>query len=324
MLESPAGLKMGGEKRKVTMLMTDLRGFTSLSERLPAERVVALLNRYFTTMVTVIKQYQGTIDEFIGDAIFVLFGAPVWQEDDAERAVACAVAMQLAMSSINEQNLKEDLPELEMGIGIHTGQVVVGNIGSAERMKYGVVGSQVNLTSRIQSCTIGGQILISEATRQEVGRSLKVGQQIEVKAKGVEHPVTLSEVLGIGGKYKLLLTETSEPLVTLTEEIPLRYEIVESSQMGGERHSGALTKLARKWAEARLETAVPPLSNLKMRLIGSDGHEMPGTLYGKVVASVPGSTSRFTVRFTSVPPEIEAVLRELSAAPAIVAAPAAR
>jgi adenylate cyclase len=93
---------------------------------LPPERVVGLLNRYLSTMVSVIKQYQGTIDEFIGDAIFVLFGAPVWQEDDAERAVACAVAMQLAMSSINEQNQKEDLPELEMGIGIHTGPVVVG------------------------------------------------------------------------------------------------------------------------------------------------------------------------------------------------------
>ena len=211
-LESPTGLQIGGEKRKITMMMTDLRGFTSLSERLPPERVVALLNRYLTTMVSVIKQYQGTIDEFIGDAIFVLFGAPVWQEDDAERAVACAVAMQIAMSSINEQNLKEDLPELEMGIGIHTGQVVVGNIGSAERMKYGVVGSQVNLTSRIQSCTIGGQILISETTRQEAGRILKIGQQIEVKAKGVEHPITLSEVLGIGGSHKLQLTETSESL----------------------------------------------------------------------------------------------------------------
>jgi adenylate cyclase len=274
-------------------------------------------------MVTVIKQYQGTIDEFIGDAIFVLFGAPVWQEDDAERAVACAVAMQLAMSSINEQNRQEDLPELEMGIGVHTGQVVVGNIGSAERMKYGVVGSQVNLTSRIQSCTIGGQILISETTRQEAGRSLKIGQQIEVKAKGVEHPITLSEALGIGGKYKLLLTETSESLTDLPEEIPLRYEVVESSQVGGEVRRGALTKLARKWAEARLEAPVPPLSNLKMRLIGSDGQEMPGTLYGKVVASVPGSTSRFTVRFTSVPPEIEARLRELSATPAVVTALAA-
>ena len=95
---------MGGEKRKLTMMMTDLRGFTSLSERLAADRVVTLLNRYLAAMVPIIKQYQGTIDEFIGDAIFVLFGAPVWHEDDTERAVACAVAMQLAMKEVNEQN----------------------------------------------------------------------------------------------------------------------------------------------------------------------------------------------------------------------------
>src|SRR5262245_30592215 len=272
-LETPAGLQMGGEKRKVTLMMTDLRGFTSLSERLAPERVVTMLNRYLAAMVTVIKQYRGTIDEFIGDAIFVLFGAPVWQEDDAERAVACAVAMQIAMSSINEQNLKEDLPELEMGIGIHTGPVVVGNIGSAERMKYGVVGSQVNLTSRIQSCTVGGQILVSETTRQEAGHILKIGQQIEVKAKGVEHPITLSAVLGIGGSYKLQLNGTSESLVTLPEEIPLRYEVVESSQVGVESRRGALTKLSRKSAELSLEAPVPPLSHLKMRLHGSDGNE---------------------------------------------------
>jgi PAS domain S-box-containing protein len=168
-LESPTGMQMGGEKRKVTMLMADLRGFTSLSERLAPERVVAILNRYLTSMVAIIKQYQGTIDEFIGDAIFVLFGAPIWQEDDAQRAVACAVQMQLAMASVNEHNKEDDLPEVEMGIGVHTGQVVAGNIGSPERAKYGVVGSHVNLTSRIQSFTTGGQILISETTRREVG-----------------------------------------------------------------------------------------------------------------------------------------------------------
>ena len=146
LLELPGSLHIGGEKRKVTMMMADLRGFTSLSERLAPKWVVAILNRYLSTMVKVIKQYGGTIDEFIGDAIFVLFGAPVWREDDAQRAVACAVAMQLAMTSVNEQNKEEDLPDLEMGIGIHTGQVVVGNIGSLERMKYGVVGSHVNLS----------------------------------------------------------------------------------------------------------------------------------------------------------------------------------
>ena len=124
-LESPAGLELKGEKRTVTMLMADLRGFTSMSERLPPERVVTILNRYLSAMVPIVKRYQGTIDEIIGDAIFVLFGAPSWQEDDAQRAIACAVAMQLAINSLNEENRNEDLPEVQMGIGVHTGPVVV-------------------------------------------------------------------------------------------------------------------------------------------------------------------------------------------------------
>jgi adenylate cyclase len=272
-------------------------------------------------MVSVIKQYQGTIDEFIGDAIFVLFGAPVWQEDDAQRAVACAVAMQLAMAAINEQNREEGLPEIEMGIGIHTGQVVVGNIGSPERMKYGVVGSHVNLTSRIQSYTTGGQILVSEATRQEVGQILKLGKQTEVRAKGVEHPITLYEVLGIGGRHKLQLSEAPETLIPLADEIPLRYEVLEANQAGSKTAKGGLTKVSCKGAEARLETPVPNLSNLKMRLIGSGGKEIPGTLYGKVMGAVPGSDSGVSIRFTSISPEIETLLRGLTASVAAAEEP---
>ena len=309
LLDSPTGLQLGGEKRTVTMLMSDLRGFTSLSERLAPERVVALLNRYLVTMVAIIKQYEGTIDEFIGDAIFVLFGAPVWHEDDAQRAVACAVAMQLAMASVNEQNRAEGLPDLEMGIGVHTGQVVVGNIGSPERMKYGVVGSNVNLTSRIQSYTTGGQILISDATRHEAGRILSIGKQVEVKAKGVEHPVALYEALGIGGKHKLYLPETVDALVPLAEEIPLTYAVVEGTHLSAETLKGSFTKLSPKGAEARLEHPVPNFSNLKIHLIGTDGKEIPGALYGKVVGTVLGSSMCFSVRFTSMSPEIGAFLR---------------
>jgi PAS domain S-box-containing protein len=316
-LESPTGLKLGGEKRKVTMLMSDLRGFTSMSERLSPVRVVAMLNRYLTAMVEVIKKYHGTIDDFIGDAIFVLFGAPTWQEDDAQRAVACAVAMQLAMDGVNEQNEKEDLPELEMGIGIHTGQVVLGNIGSSERMKYDVIGSHVNLTSRVQSYTVGGQILISEATRQEVGRILKPGKQIEIMAKGIEHPIILYEALGIGGKYKLLLPEITDTLVPLAKEIPLRYEVLESNQVKGKMSKGSLTKISRKAAEVRLDAPVANLSNLKIRLIGDGGEEMPGTLYGKVLGAVQGSDAGVSIRFTSVSPEIEMLLRELTASIAV-------
>lgn len=312
-LESPTGLELKGEKRTITMMMADLRGFTSLAERLAPERVVAMLNRYLSTMVPIIKQYQGTIDEFIGDAIFVLFGAPAWGEDDAQRAVACAVAMQLAMESINEQNRKDDLPELEMGIGLHTGPVVVGNVGSPERMKYGVVGSHVNLTSRVQSYTTGGQILISDTTRREVGSILKTGARVEVRAKGFEHPVTLYEVLGIDRPHRLYLPETRDSVVSLTEEIPLKYEIVEANYLGGEEHSGTLIKVSPKWAEARLESPVPLLSNLKMNLTSNAGQAIAGTCYGKVVGAVPGSPACFSIRFTSLSPEIETFLGGLAA-----------
>jgi adenylate cyclase len=310
-LDSPAGLKMGGEKRKITMLMADLRGFTSLSERLPPERVVALLNRYLTTMVSVVKKYQGTIDEFIGDAIFVLFGAPIWQEDDAQRAVACAVAMQLAMDSVNEENKREGLPEVEIGIGVHTGQVVVGNIGSAERTKYGVVGSQVNLTSRIQSFTTGGQILISETTRREVGPILKLGKQMEVKAKGIEYAISVSEILGIGRPHQLFLPEVADELVSLPERIPIVYAVVESSRSSGDLSRGTLTKLSRKGAEARLENPVETFSNLEIRLTGSEGETMPGAFYGKVMGVIPGADMNVSICFTSVPPEIDSFFRAL-------------
>jgi adenylate cyclase len=213
--------------------------------------------------------------------------------------------MQLAMDGVNEQNKQEGLPELEMGIGIHTGQVVLGNIGSSERMKYGVVGSHVNLTSRVQSYTVGGQILVSETTRQEVGRILKPGRQMEIMAKGIDYPINIYEVLGIGGKHKLLLPDIVETLTPLADEIPLRYEVLESNQVKGKMSEGSLIKVSRKAAEVRLEATVANLSNLKMRLIGSKGQEVPGTLYAKVLGAVPGSDNNFSIRFTSVSPEIE-------------------
>jgi PAS domain S-box-containing protein len=309
LLESPKGLQVGGEKRKVTMLMTDLRGFTSMSERLPPEKVVTLLNRYLAAMVNVVKKFNGTVDDFVGDAIFVLFGAPTWEEDDAKRGVACAVAMQLAMASVNEQNQEEGLPAVEMGIGVHTGPVVVGNIGSPDRMKYDVIGSHVNLTSRIQSYTTGGQILISDATRLEVGAALRIGSQTEVQPKGIENPMVLCEVLGIGGEYRLYLPDTAEPLSPLAEEIPFRYVILDGAHLNGEVFKGSMTSLSSREAEAALENPVPVLSDLKITLTGSDRHEVLGTLYGKVVGAASSGRGH-CIRFTSMAPEVRTLLSD--------------
>ena len=310
MLESPAGLKIGGEKRKVTMLMADLRGFTALSERLDPKDVVALLNRYLSNMVAIVKKYGGTIEQYIGDAIFVLFGAPVWKEDDAQRAVACAVEMQLAMASINEANARDGLPELEVGIGLHTGQVVAGNIGAPERMQYGVIGNHVNLTQRIQACTSGGQILISETTRREVGSILRLGRPMEVKVKGVEQAIALAEVHGIGGSHKLSLPHSHDALAPLKSPIPVGCSIVEGGRVDEGVINGILTKLSLKRAELRLDKTVPALADLKIQFIGDAAGEAAEPAYCKVEGALSGSDGVLSVRFTSLPPRFETLMRD--------------
>ncbi|MDH3603560.1 MAG: hypothetical protein OEU26_28440, partial [Candidatus Tectomicrobia bacterium] len=133
LLDSPEGLELGGEKRQVTILMSDLRGFTAVAECLDPQDVMRFLNRYLDAMVNIILSYRGTIIEILGDGLLVIFGAPIQQADDAERAVACALSMQLQMAGVNALLRQEHLPEIEMGIGIHTGDAVVGNIGSQQR-----------------------------------------------------------------------------------------------------------------------------------------------------------------------------------------------
>ena len=311
LLDSPEGLKLGGEKRQVTILMSDLRGFTNLSERLTPERVVAFLNRYLETMVNVITKYHGTINEIIGDGIFVIFGAPIWREDDAERAVACAVEMQLAMDEVNKQNRSDGLPEVEMGIGIHTGEVVVGNIGSRKRAKYTPVGHHVNLAGRIESYTVGRQILISEETLKDAGASLQISGQMQVEPKGVKEPITIYEVRGVGAEYNLLLPQEEETLITLEERLPLQYTVLEEKYVGRTIFTGAFLKLSAKRGEIQSETPVPPLSNIKMQLIAPNGEVIPGEFYGKILERPLDDCTGFSVSFTSISPEVEAFLQPL-------------
>ena len=308
-LDNPAGLHLGGEERKVTMLMSDLRGFTSFAERITPTQVVAFLNRYLETMVNVIMAYHGTIEALLGDGLFVLFGAPLGHETDAPRAVACAVAMQLAMDEVNAQNHREGLPDVEMGIGIHTGNVVVGNIGSQKHMKYAAVGNHVNLTSRIESYTTGNQILISETTRDEVGPVLRLDGQMQVEPKGVQEALTLYEVGGIGAPYNLLLPEQHDTFVSLDSALDLRYMVLEEKHVSSTVFTGRLVKLSANGGVIHSDNHVPAWSNIKIWFTDSNGVEIPGDLYGKVVAHPMESAPCFTVRFTSRAPEVTTFLQ---------------
>lgn len=314
LLETPEGLKLGGQRKKVTIMMTDLRGFSAVSERLAPETVVTFLNIYLGAMADVITQYNGTIDEFIGDAILVIFGAPQAREDDAERAVACAVAMQLAMDAVNEQIKQFNMPKLEMGIGINTGEVVVGNIGSAKRAKYGIVGSHVNLTGRIESYTVGGQILISEYTQKEAGNIFRIDGEMQVEPKGIKQPITLYDITGVYGKYNILLPEKEDNLIPVKEAIPLKYTLLDGKHVVGTIFEGSLVKVSETGAELVSEHALAPLSNIKINLLTeTDRAESRGDLYAKVMRKSANSNTQFSIRFTAVPPDVAAMISELIA-----------
>src|SRR5688572_6497455 len=310
LLETPEGLALGGEKREVTLLMSDLRGFTAMADRYTPEQVVGMLNNYLGTMAEIITRYQGTIDEFIGDAILALFGAPVAREDDAERAAACAVAMQLAMAEVNAWNRREGLPEVQMGIAVNTGDVVVGNIGSQTRAKYGVVGTHVNLAGRIESFTVGGQILVSESTLRKAAANLKVGQRVTFQAKGFAGPVAVYDLLGVSGRHHLFLPERHDELRPLAPAIPITISVLEGKQMTDEAFPGTLVKASMSAAEVHSPRALAPFSNLRVRLDGPDGTQVAGDLYAKVTPAHDDGTGTYVIRFTSADPAVTRALQK--------------
>tara|TARA_R100000687_G_scaffold762_1_gene1451 strand:- start:90055 stop:91497 length:1443 start_codon:yes stop_codon:yes gene_type:complete len=193
-LERPEGLELGGDLREVTIMMSDIRGFTSLSEHLAPAEVVAMLNRYLGAMTDIIMAHNGTIDEFIGDAILAVFGAPQRRDDDADRAVRCALAMQAAMDGINADNTAAGLPALATGIALNTGAVIAGNIGSERRSKYGFVGHPMNVTSRIEDHCLGGEILISESTVNKLTGRYRLSNRRELDARGLDQTVVVHRI----------------------------------------------------------------------------------------------------------------------------------
>ena len=315
LLESPEGLKLGGQRRNITIFTSDLRGFTATSERLPAEEVIKIINLYLGYMADVITEYQGTIDEFMGDGILVLFGAPTAREDDATRAIACAVAMQQAMEPVNQKMKEMGLPKLEMGIGINTGEVVVGNIGSEKRTKYGIVGKQVNLTYRIESYTLGGQIFISESTLKQAEPIVKIIGERQVKPKGVQQPITIYEVGGIAGNHNLYLKQEEEVFVKLSQPIMFEYAVLDGKDISDTLQIAKLIQLSENAAEVYIKDSdevisIPqPLTNMKMNLLVSiNDANRSGDIYAKVLEKPAATKNSFYIRFTNKPPEAEAYL----------------
>ncbi len=302
-------IALDGETRTVTMMMADLRGFTSMAETVPAEKVAAIVNNFLGKMVDVIAEHGGTIDAFTGDGVFGLFGAHVEAPDDPIRAVSCALAMQLAMPEVNARNRELGLPEVEMGIGLHTGEVVVGSIGSATRAKFGVIGSAVNLTARVESFTTGGQIMLSQAMLDAVRDAVVSDEQLRVEPKGVSQAIFIHSVVGIRGRPELSLPTVESRLSTLAVPVEVQYSLLVGKGVSREVNGGTLTRLSRHHAEITADRTPPPFADLKLALV-VDGEDLPGDIYAKVRGGAAPSGT-FLVRFTAIASALEPRLAEL-------------
>lgn len=183
-----------GERRDVTILFSDIRGFTRMSERMQPEEVVLLLNEYFSLMIDIVFKYDGMLDKFIGDCVMAVFGAPEGHPDDAIRAVRTALEMRDAVRRFNDRRAKEGKEMIQAGIGINSGQAVAGSIGSQERMEYTVIGDNVNLASRLTSNAVSGQILISEQTYKKVGNYIRAAKLPSIHVKGKDALVDIYEI----------------------------------------------------------------------------------------------------------------------------------
>jgi class 3 adenylate cyclase len=283
-LASPQGAKIGGRRETVTVLMSDLRGFTGLAEDQDPEELVRMLNRYLERMSKVILSYDGIIDEFIGDAILAIFGVPEKRPDDAARAVACALTMQRELAVLNREIVAEGYAPLEMGIGIDTGPVVVGNIGSEMRLKYGIVGTTVNTASRIESQTIGGQVLVGETTHGQVQELATFGTPISVMMKGLKKPIVSYPVVAIGSPFDVTLPPSRQAGGLTTLRLPFQCWVVEDKQVSPRAIAGETLGISEQVILASLEEELVPLTNLKLLFRFCTDVHCFSELYAKVVA----------------------------------------
>jgi class 3 adenylate cyclase len=306
-LESPGGLNMGGQSLQVTVMFTDLRGFSAISESMPPEAVVEMLNMYLKEMTRIIFKYSGTINEFTGDGILILFGAPSMRADDAERAVACAIEMQLAMENVNARNKAQGFPELGMGIGIHTGTVIAGNIGSDIRTQYTVIGSNVNLTARVESFTIGGQILATQSTLDAVSAALKLAGEFSAPFKGIKDPVTMYDICGISGNYQLFLPEKLESYKILKQPLIVKFDALVGKISANDFQQGKIIGLSDKFCIFVSSTELEIRSNLKLFQVSDI--EQESVTYAKVLRQ--RADGAYEINFTYMPNRIRLLFEQL-------------
>ena len=298
--------KIGQEflSREVTILFADLRGFTAMVANQPAGIVIKILNPCLIKMSEIIFKHQGTIDKFMGDSIMVLFGAPVQRPDDVQRALACAVEMQITMDAINLEHKEQGMPELYMGIGINTGEVLAGTLGSDLYSEYTVIGDEVNLASRIEAFSLRGQVLIGHSTFERSEGFIETGDPIDIYVKGKSLPVSLREVLGIPSLDLKVPRKEVRRSHRIEVKQPFEFQVIDNGVVMPEVHRGTILDISYHGALLQLERELPIYTEIKLSFDLPMVDYQARDIYTKILKRIPtGEGVRMGSEFTSIPPE---------------------
>lgn len=299
------------QSKKVSILLSDLHGFTGIFDHHQPEAVIEMLNRYFAQMNEIISQYEGIIDKYMGDSILAIFGLHEPREDDLLRAIACATEMQLAMDDVNRINDEFDMPHLHMGIGINTGRVTAGLLGSDLHTEFTVIGHEVNLVSRIEAQTLRGQILISEPAYEEVKHYIEVSEPVEIRIKERQQPIRLYELLSTQWPFPMGVPRREvrqSPRVEL--DVPFQFQVVEGNEAAPKLYQGRIKDMSYKGIFALIPQLDPVPSHIRLYLTQSifSGEARPvlGTIQA---AREMGGMIGCGVEFTSMDPESQEIIK---------------
>lgn len=293
--------KEGFTSSEITILFADLRGFTAITENHPVDAVLKLVNRCLITMSEVVFRHQGTIDKFMGDAIMVLFAAQSSEEDPVRRAVHCGVDLQLAMGELNRHYKSLGLPELYLGVGINTGPVLSGTLGSEFYTAFTVIGDDVNLAARIESYSLRGQVLASEHTYQRCGEFVSASGPQPVQIKGKREQILIREIYGIPSQDKVVPRREVRKGPRVKVSLPFRYQLIDGDVLSPVVLRGTILDIGYFGVLAELERPCDRLSDLKLEVSLSPVGPNLFDLYGKVV-KITGASEKFVcgIEFTSL------------------------
>jgi len=288
--------------REVSILLADLRGFAAIAESYPARVVLDTLNRCFATLTEVIVQHYGTIDKFMGDAIMVVFpGDQDAAHDHARRAILCAVQMQIAMDELREKQRAENVPEMFLGIGVNTGKVMTGLIGSELYRAHTVIGDEVNLASRIEAFSLRGQVLVSQSTYDLCKDFADCGPPVQVYMKGKAESVQIREVKAIPSLGKFVPRREMRRSARVEVLLPFAYQIVSRKAVLATVETGTIHNIGYDGALVEIDRPLPLYAELKLAMnLVSLGYRAED-VYGRIV-DVREDKGRWLcgVEFTSV------------------------